>query len=151
MARLVGIEDGRYHRSDHGAAPCGAEARRPSARETERLRPCPKCYPPPESGLGQRKPSTRERAPEVWAALMARSGGRCEVRGPGCWGQPVVPHHRLRQAHGTVDTVANIVMVCEFDHTIGPESIHRMGAKAYEVGLLIRREDGPPGESWRRE
>lgn len=149
MARLVGA-DGRYHRSDHGSAPCGAEARRPRARETERMRPCRECYPPTDSGLGQRKPSTVQRAPEVWAAVLTRSGSKCEVQTIACWHWPVSPHHRLRQSQGGPDTVENVIAVCDWCHTLGPDAIHRLGTRAYDAGLLVRREDGPPSTAWKR-
>ncbi len=151
MARLVGTDD-RYHRSDHGAAACGTEARRPRPRETERMRPCPECYPPAESTLtaSSRKPSTAERAPDVWAAVLRRSGSTCEIRAPRCWRTPVKPHHRLRQGQGGPDTAENIVAACDWCHTIGPDSVHGMGARAYDLGLLIRSTDGPPTTPWTR-
>lgn len=146
MARLVGT-DGRYHRSDHGAAPCGVDARRPRARETERMRPCPECYPPPEV---QRTPSVRERAPEVWAAVMARAGGRCEVQRDGCWGWPVSGHHRLRVSQGGEDTVETLVVVCDWCHRLAPDAIHREVGTALAEGLLVSRESGAPLTPWRR-
>ena len=109
------------------------------------MRPCFECYPP---SAQVRAPTTGERAPEVWAAVKARSGGQCEVQSDGCWRWPIAPHHRLRQAQGGPDTPENIVAVCDWCHRLGPEAIHRLGGLAYEAGLLIRQADGPPTTPW---
>jgi hypothetical protein len=151
MARLVG-SDGYYHRSDHGSAPCGAETRRPRARETDGLLPCRACYPPSRSAIA-RTPATPRKRPvqssvpdPVAAAVRRRSGGRCEAMGPDCAGTATAMHHRLRRGVGGPDTAENLAHLCDVDHAW----VHEHPELSYELGLLIRSHEGPPSAAWVR-
>jgi hypothetical protein len=74
---------------------------------------------------------------ELRPLLNARSGGRCEVQANGDHHGWVVPHHRKRRSQGGPNTLANLLMACEYHHRI----IHMFPDVAYDAGLLIRRAD----------
>lgn len=77
--------------------------------------------------------------------VMARAGYRCEVRGEDCEGSyGLALHHRLRRSQGGEHDSANLICVCPADHAL----IHNHPERAYALGLLIHRHDGPPTECW---
>ena len=92
-------------------------------------------------------------SPEVRGQVLARSGGRCEIGGPGCLGDAVNVHHRKLRAHGDHRFV-NAIAVCAVDH----DAIHRgfvqdedgTERSTYDVGWLVHGTDDPALIPWLR-
>jgi hypothetical protein len=84
----------------------------------------------------------------VREAVRSRSGGRCEVRHPGCTGRLDGYHHRYKP--GRKDTRENLVAVCDSCHTLGADAIHRNIDASIANGLLLRSWDGLPDVEWSR-
>jgi hypothetical protein len=94
------------------------------------------------SGPIQRRTRLKSRVkpavpPSVRSALVARSGGLCEAQLPGCLGTATDTCHRVGQAQGGADTLANVWHGCRRCH----EWTHQRVAEARELGLIL--------ESWR--
>lgn len=78
----------------------------------------------------------------VRAALRKRSGGCCEMRLAGCWGQATDPAHRIASGnggrHGEAkvhhDRLSNVIYACRACH----EWSEGHPAKSYELGLMVR-------------
>lgn len=70
----------------------------------------------------------------VLKALAARSGGLCEAELPGCLGRATDPCHRVGQAQGAPDTLANVWMGCRRCH----EWCHARVAEACDLGLMLK-------------
>lgn len=107
------------------------------------------------SRLVRRTPMPRQRmkpaVPDaVRALLTARSGGRCEVGLPGCWGQATDPHHRVTRGaggrHGAArlrsDRLSSLIDACRLCHTW----IHTRVAWAHDLGLLLHEHQDPTAE-----
>lgn len=80
----------------------------------------------------------------VRARIMARSGGFCEARIPGCWDEAAQLHHRRpRGAGGSRDPLtggaANGYALCLPCH----DHIERNRAEARENGWLVRQGTDP--------
>lgn len=84
--------------------------------------------------------------PDARDAVRARSGGRCEVRMPGCSVVATGMHHRYMK--GRIDTIENLLDVCAECHTQSPQAIHRNVAESYANGLLVHSWDGLPDRQW---
>lgn len=108
----------------------------------------PKTFNTPMEG-GPRSLSENDVPSEIRAALVRRSGGRCEVRLDGCSGTATGVHHRLKRRSG-VHTMENLLDICVNCHTASPVAIHRNVAWSQAVGLLIPSWENPPIEPWTR-
>lgn len=71
---------------------------------------------------------------DVRDALAARSEGRCEAQLPGCLGTATDPCHRVGQAQGGADTLANLHHSCRVCH----EWCHARPAEACDLGLMLK-------------
>jgi len=77
----------------------------------------------------------RERAPGVWAALVTRSGGHCELRASSaCTGIGQDAHHLVGRGVGGPDTLENTAMSCRPCN----EYVETIGQLAYDRGWKIR-------------
>lgn len=121
-------------------------ARTPMKRSALRRKPTPARGRPSTSF----DPTTfSDYPPEVVAEVVRRADYRCEVRLAGCSDNYRLGlHHRLPRSPVRHDTPANLLLACADCHTASPEAIHRNPARAYAVGLLIRRSEAPPSEPW---
>lgn len=72
--------------------------------------------------------STAERA-----SVAYRSGGRCEIRLPGCDQRAVQVHHRNRDR--SLNVPDNLLHVCRSCH----ELVHREVAASLQAGWLVSR------------
>ena len=71
---------------------------------------------------------------KVTPALVARSGGKCELSHlEGCEGPPV-RHHKLMRSHGGTNELANLLFICDRHHNF----LHANPALAYSEGWIIR-------------
>jgi hypothetical protein len=81
--------------------------------------------------------------PEVVDAVIARSGGMCEVQTPRCRGLSLAKeagealHHRKLRKQGGPHTVDNILHICHQAHIY----IHNNPTESYENGWLIKSWD----------
>ena len=71
--------------------------------------------------------------------VEARSGGRCEVRFPGCTVWATEVHHRLLRKQGGTNDLANLLHICAACHRHG----HMNPAEAYDRGFLVHAWDRP--------
>jgi 5-methylcytosine-specific restriction endonuclease McrA len=77
--------------------------------------------------------------------VLARALYRCEARCcDWCEDRGLQAHHRLRRQHSGPNTLENLVAVCPDCHAW----IHAHPDRAYALGLLLHRYDGPPSEAW---
>jgi hypothetical protein len=84
---------------------------------------------------------------EVRSALAVRSGGRCEMALPGCWGRATDPCHRVGSQnggrHGAAkvhhDRLSNLVHGCRACHSW----CHDNTAQAEAMGLILRQCEVP--------
>ena len=92
-------------------------------------------HPKPLPARG--KNTNRGKVPRpVLNAIRERANGRCER----CLIRPdVLTHHRVRRSQGGRHTVSNCVRLCIPCHT----DVHRIGARAYETGWLVSRDEDP--------
>jgi len=82
---------------------------------------------------------------EVEQKIWGRSHGQCEITIlTGCRRRATDLHHR--QAQGRVDTVANLVHLCNEDHL---HRVHAFPEWAREVGLIIPRSANLPVVEWK--
>lgn len=87
---------------------------------------------------------------DVRATLAGRSGGWCEARLSGCWGQATDVHHRISQKAGgrrgaareRHDRLANCVHVCRGCHAW----ITARPAEARDLGLALAEWQTPTSE-----
>ena len=86
----------------------------------------------PLNHLGKKAKRDRAELAESRGKVAARSGGRCEVRRPGCRGLAIHAHHRRRRSQGGGNDASNLVHVCIPCH----DWIHANVAEARECGLL---------------
>lgn len=82
----------------------------------------------------QRAISYADELQALTPALIARAHGLCEICG---YRGGTVRHHRLRRGQGGKNTLANLLLLCETDHSM----VHANPQKSYEKGWLIRRKD----------
>lgn len=76
---------------------------------------------------------------DVRELVRERSGGFCEARLEGCNGRAVHLHHRQRRSQRGADIPENLLHVCASCH----DAVHRIGERAYRLGLLVRSSDDP--------
>lgn len=84
------------------------------------------------------------------AALVARSGGRCEIALPGCLGAATDPAHRIGRGMGgrhgdaktTNDRLSNVLHACRVCH----DHTHHNDAAAKDDGLRLERWQTPAQE-----
>lgn len=90
-----------------------------------------------------REEAERDISSVVRAEVSERSGGRCEVGGPDCWGAAVQKHHRKLRRFGDHRAV-NLLDVCIPCHAY----VHTLGREAYLRGWLVNSNLDPAKILW---
>jgi hypothetical protein len=76
-------------------------------------------------------------APVLRASLLERSSGACESCGLPLPEKGWHAHHRLRVAHGRIDSLSNLVALHPHCHVQAPGSVHQETGWALDRGLLV--------------
>jgi 5-methylcytosine-specific restriction endonuclease McrA len=71
----------------------------------------------------------------AYARAAERSAGLCEICGEK---QATETHHRLHRAHGTLDTVENLIRVCGWGNHTGCHGRAHNDSKRYANGWAVR-------------
>jgi 5-methylcytosine-specific restriction endonuclease McrA len=90
-----------------------------------------------------RAATSRPITPNLRAALWIRSGGLCEACGLLLPEKGWHAHHRLRVAHGRLDTLPNLVALHPLCHVNAPQAVHQRTGWAQDRGLLVKSTDDP--------
>lgn len=85
-------------------------------------------------------------AAELRAGLLDRCGWLCESCGQLLPEKGWHAHHRLRVAHGRIDSLSNLVALHPLCHVNAPGSVHRETGWALKRGLLVRSTAVPAQE-----
>jgi hypothetical protein len=125
----------------------------------ERRTPLTSSTPLPRSNLAANQGGHHQRVPRprgrvkpavparILVALVARSGGVCEILLPGCNRVAIDPAHRLKQGMGgrkgdaktAHDVLSNLLHACRFCHS----HCHASPAEAYSHGWMLREGNNP--------
>ena len=113
------------------------------------------------SPMPPRKPMKRKRSPKLDAfaaeldavtpALIARSGGECEVQVPGiCLGKATNRHHRIKRGNAScTNDLDNLIHLCGSGTTGCHGWVHaNKQGDVYEHGWLLRSWDDPAKVPW---
>lgn len=76
-------------------------------------------------------------APVLRASLLERCGSLCESCGLPLPEKGWHAHHRLRAAHGRIDSLSNLVALHPHCHVQAPGSVHQETGWALDRGLLV--------------
>lgn len=90
-----------------------------------------------------RRPTSKPVAPGLRAALWIRSQGLCESCGQPLPEKGWHAHHRLRAAHGRLDTLPNLVALHPLCHVNAPQAVHQRTGWAKDRGLLVKSTEDP--------